>query len=340
MITTTPLSRRSRQIYLIAGNTALLFVLLDVGAHVGILAYQSAVRWMSDDLRFRFGGGAGFLQDTVTSPAVNVNRFGVRSNGDPSRPIAAIAGATWFFGGSTTFGVGVTDRETIPAQLESLVTSPVINFGVSGHGSSMENRLFGYYLRAGYRPSRAVFLDGVGETCQPDMFSEEMLRLTARVQGGYAWDPGRPVTFLANALLATMRGDTDARPPDTPASLLSCDTDGRRNALSTLIQRTLAERRSVCALYGVECRTFIQPFAGVHDNGALSNTPTTEVLQAMFPHLEPVWRAAGAEFVTDAVAAITETAWLDELHHTAAGSRAVATAISRRLAPQRASRKP
>jgi hypothetical protein len=340
-------------VYLIAGNTALFILILQFAAHAAIVSYQAVARRMvyerpnqwalqqSPDLTeaevqelwrltgwlpFRFGGGAGFLQDETTSRYLNINRFGIRSNGDPDRPMSALNNATWFFGGSTTFGFGVQDHDTIPAQLERLLGAPVINLGVRGHGSSMENRLFEYYLRAGYRPARAMFLDGINEICDPDLFSEEMTRLTERVQGGYRPEFGKPVVVLAEGLFEKLR-------PAEPTSTypLSCDHDGRVNPLRDIIARILAERASTCALYKVDCRTFVQPFAGVHgrhDDQAFLRSVEAREFRELFAHLEPVWRAAGATFVTTALDGVAGHPWVDPIHYNPEASLAIAKAIA------------
>ena len=57
----------------------------------------------------------------------------------------------------------------------------------------MENTVFVHYLRKGYRPSRVLFLDGVNETCEPELYDEEMRRIFDRAQEPYYWDAGGPL---------------------------------------------------------------------------------------------------------------------------------------------------
>ena len=356
--------RRWRTAYFILANTALLIVAVQLAAHAAITAYQAVARarlverppeWaytMSPHLTradveelwrltgwmpFRYGGAAGFLHERITSRFININGFGIRSNGDPRRPMSALQGATWFFGGSTTFGFGVVDSDTIPAQLEQMLGTPVINFGVRGHGSTMENRLFNYYLRAGYRPARALFLDGINEVCEPDLFSPQLARLTARVQQGYAWEFGKPVVFAATNLRRLFTAPD--RPPGRELAL-ECDDQGRRNPLSAIVARTLAERDAVCRLYGVPCQTFVQPFGGVHgrhDDRAFVNSVEAQELRDLFAHLQPTWQQSGARFVTTALDGVDRHMWVDEIHYSPEGSRLIAAAISRHVAsPERA----
>jgi hypothetical protein len=76
------------------------------------------------------------------------------------------------FGGSTTFGYGVADAETIPSSLQkelraSLKRVCVYNFGRGFYYSSQERILFSNLLAAGIVPDVAVFIDGLNEFYRP-----------------------------------------------------------------------------------------------------------------------------------------------------------------------------
>ncbi|MEY4093427.1 MAG: hypothetical protein RLZZ53_626 [Acidobacteriota bacterium] len=353
--------KRWRAVYITLINTALLIVLLQWGVHGAILAYQAMAQRMlyepplnyavralpdlsPDDLEdlwrvtgwmpFRFGGSAGFLHEQTTSKFVNINQYGIRSNGDPSRPIDALDNATWFFGGSTSYGFGVPDNQTIPAYLEQITGAPVINLAVRGHGSTMENRLFRTYLRAGYRPRRVVFLDGINEVCEPDLFSEQMKRLTIKAQEGYRWDFGAPVVFAFNTLANALMVKQPYEREEGPELALSCTDYGRFNRLGEIVERNLRMRQAACDMDNVPCHTFIQPFGGVHgqheDQRFLASHEARE-LQNLFRHLEPVWSASGATFVTNALDGVSSGLWVDEIHYSPVGNKLIAAAIARQL---------
>lgn len=357
---------RWRHVYWIAGNTALLVILVQWAAHGAILGYLAATRWIlyepppayayralselstqqvdelwriSRSLPYRFAGGAGFLHEHVSSTYLNVNQYGIRSNGDPSRSISSIDGATWFLGGSTSFGFGVPDRQSIPAYLEQITGEPVINLAVRGHGSTMENRLMRYYLRAGHRPKRVIFLDGINEVCEPDLFSDQMKRLTIRAQEGYRWDFGEPVKFGFNLLARLMTQERPYEREEGPERSLSCNDFGRYNQVGEIVLRVLDERAAACELDGIPCYTFVQPFGGVHgrheDQRFLASHEAQE-LQNLFRHLEPVWAVADATFVTNALDGLASGAWVDETHYSPAANRLIAAAIARQLRAQEA----
>ena len=74
------------------------------------------------------------------------------------------------FGGSTTFGYGVADSETIPSQLQKELRQQlpnrkiaVYNFGRSYYYSTQERVLYEQLLADGHRPHLALFIDGINE---------------------------------------------------------------------------------------------------------------------------------------------------------------------------------
>ncbi len=78
------------------------------------------------------------------------------------------------FGGSTTFGAGVADTETIPSALQRELRKQssrgvcVYNFGRGFHYSSQERAVFSTLLAAGHIPDAVVFIDGLNEFYHPN----------------------------------------------------------------------------------------------------------------------------------------------------------------------------
>src|SRR5262249_16264640 len=73
------------------------------------------------------------------------------------------------FGGSTTFGYGVPDDETIPAYLQQALRArgindvALFNFGVGNYYSTQERIAFLRLLTDGRSPEIAIFIDGINE---------------------------------------------------------------------------------------------------------------------------------------------------------------------------------
>jgi lysophospholipase L1-like esterase len=75
----------------------------------------------------------------------------------------------WMFGGSTLFGSGVPDMETIPSNLSRELNTAgsvcfvILNAGVEGYVTNQELILLMEALKTGQRPDLVIFYDGVNE---------------------------------------------------------------------------------------------------------------------------------------------------------------------------------
>ena len=101
---------------------------------------------------------------------VNVDENGFRwSKGQGRWPPDRGDPSVFVFGGSTTFGYGVPDDETIPSHLRDFLVSIlgrrvwVYNFGRGYYFSSQERALFEKLLLAGHVPEIAIFIDGLND---------------------------------------------------------------------------------------------------------------------------------------------------------------------------------
>ncbi len=283
-------------------------------------------------LQFRYTQEAGFVEEAMTSRFVNVDSHGIRSNGNGVRNIDRLQNTVWFLGGSTAFGYGVADHESIPAHLEQRLGRPVTNLSVRAHTSALENQLLNHYLRIGYRPSLAIFLDGINETCDTKMFGDQIDDVVVKAQDGYTWQFATPVLY-AHARISRKLKSMMGYGVDSAAPLeLECEGAGMRTPLRTLHARALAERDALCRLYDIDCRTVVQPFAGLHGRHDDLDREDREYMRGLFEHLEPVWREAGAVLVTDALDGFQRHAFVDNAHYSRDANRVIAEAIATRLA--------
>lgn len=351
---------RWRAARIIAGNTALLWWAIQFATHAGITIHQALdapsgyarlseparrnythmrpadvdeLLKITESLRYRYDPSATFVHESVSSRFLNVDDNGIRQN-HPGRNAGHLQEAIWLFGGSTTFGSGVTDEETVAAQLERLLGRAVINLGVRGNSALMENRLLGYYLRVGYRPTMALFLDGINETCQPDLFEDDVAALVVRAQEGHRWNFGVPVIYAASRIRRSINAFGRDEDDASARMSLMCSHDGGTNPLRVIHSRLLAERAATCALSGIECRTFVQPFPAVHgrhDDTTFVTSRDAAHLRDLFNHLAPSWRGGGATFVTDALDALDAHAFVDEIHYSRDANRAIAQSIASHL---------
>lgn len=283
----------------------------------------------------RYESWVGFGVAAHASKFLNVNEFGIRSNGEPRRDMQSIDNAIWFFGGSTTFGSGISDQETIPAQLEKALVKPVVNFGVPTFYSAQEDMLLAQYLKSGYRPALVLFLDGVNEVCDISEYQAEMKALFAKAQT-YTWDLSDVAKPMVVALARTraklgrlLNGGLDAPIGDR----LFCQNHGAKVPLRDVHSRTLAERESLCRSYAVECITLVQPFGGVHgrNEDPTYSADDRKSMRDQFLNLEPGWRAAQAVFVTESLDQLMKHAYIDDVHYSAEASKVIAKAIADKI---------
>ncbi len=112
---------------------------------------------------------------------IDANGFRVIKNQGPWPPNPS-AFNIFVFGGSTTFGVGVADDETIPSFLQEYAAAccktplAVYNFGRLGYFSTQEMLLFYRLLFSGAIPKVAIFVDGINDfhawAGEPDLTAE------------------------------------------------------------------------------------------------------------------------------------------------------------------------
>ena len=83
-----------------------------------------------------------------------------------------IENSTWFFGGSTMWGTGSSDKGTIPSIYNQLTNKNVKNLGGAGWVSRQSLNQLLNLLGDGHKPSEVVFYDGVndiGDGCRTEI---------------------------------------------------------------------------------------------------------------------------------------------------------------------------
>ena len=101
---------------------------------------------------------------------VNVSEHGFRvsKNQGPWPPKQSNLNI-FLFGGSTTFGYGITDDQTIASHLQEYLSNKlnrgvsVYNFGRGYYYSTQERILLEQLLTSGYVPDLAIFIDGIND---------------------------------------------------------------------------------------------------------------------------------------------------------------------------------
>ena len=111
-----------------------------------------------------------FKERSFSGKYINVSNDGFRvvKNQGPWPPDSNNLNV-FLFGGSTAFGYGVKDDESIPSNIQELISAKtnkkvcVYNFGRGNYFSSQERILYEKLLTLGYIPDIAVFIDGLND---------------------------------------------------------------------------------------------------------------------------------------------------------------------------------
>jgi len=124
---------------------------------------------------FQYAPYTMFREAASEGRLVNVHARGFRSNQSGGLfndwpPNKSNQGLTIFvFGGSTVFGYGLPDNETIPARLEyhlrarGLKEAKVYNFGIGSFTAIQEGILFQSLLSDNVAPDMAIFVNGLND---------------------------------------------------------------------------------------------------------------------------------------------------------------------------------
>jgi hypothetical protein len=260
------------------------------------------------------------------------------------------------FGGSTTFGYGVPDAQTIPSFLQEALASHtsrrvcVYNFGVGWYYSTQERIRFEKLLFEGHVPDIAVFIDGLNERrpSNKPAYSEEMARAFEQVRGferSHSPDRGNetkiywqralevcflrlPIGLVASHLRDRLAQSESGKPPNAA----DVDTQTVRWCNTFLANKFLIEQS--CRHFGVTPIFVWQPVPGYKYDLKynLFTEPIHRYLQQEFYSTMRALldqRPAEPHFVwcADLQQDRTEPLYLDHYHYTGAFAKDIADYI-------------
>ena len=271
---------------------------------------------------------------------VNVSEEGYRFSGNQAPwPPDPTKFTVFVFGGSTTFGYGVADHDTVPSHLQVHLRErldmpvAVFNFGRGFYYSTQERILFEQLLVRGYRPKLAIFIDGLNEFYHT---RDEPL-LTPRVRAHVE----APITSGLEELLRML-------PAFRAARRLAEWNESRRekatpnaNVVPGIIQRYLANKRIIEAVglaYGIRTLFVWQPVPTYkYDQAAhLFSVDGMHSLSADgYRGMAAVRETLGRNFLwcADIQEGRKEPLYVDQVHYTGAFSKAFALCIANSVMP-------
>ena len=291
---------------------------------------------------------------------VNVDEAGFRVSKDqgpwPPNPKAY---AVFLFGGSTAFGYGLPDDQSIASYLQEYVRANtsrdvrVYNFGRSSYTSAQERILFEELVRAGFVPDLAVFFDGLNEFAFPDGPAE-----TQRLRAVFDTKPGAvdhwrlvsslPMTRLARALRRAVVANGRRVDPQNlePAAALNDPKYDDPVVIARVIDGYFENRRMIEAVakeFGVDALFVWQPiplykYDLKYHVFATGDFGTNAFARHGYRYMERRVRegSLGTDFLwcADVQESLAEPLYVDKVHYTARMSRLVASLIGERIVEQ------
>jgi lysophospholipase L1-like esterase len=289
---------------------------------------------------------------------VNIDESGKRIHRPPGK---GEKGVVRFFGGSTTWGTGVDDDDTIPALFNALHPDwTVHNHGESGYYSRQELESLINSVHLGEPVDLVVFYDGyndVRELCRRDV------ELNGHGQQGQlaALLEPRPLLLpiFTNALgqLVQALREATGRVTIETSRCMEDPAYGDRVAAMTLANWQTA--RAVAARVGADFIAVLQPVAAIgrpnlshlaDDSFSLDDYATAQRNEhklgrgidhkIVYPRIQAAIRASGADWIFDETAAFDgdERVYTGPCHVTENGNAIIARRISAIAAPILAAR--
>ena len=216
---------------------------------------------------------------------VNVNENGFReSKNQGSWPPDEDALNIFLFGGSTMFGYGVLDDQTIGSHLQFLLEQKlnrkvrVYNFGRGDYYSTQERILYESFLTAGVIPDVALFLDGLNDfpnLANVPIFTNRFDHFFAENEPG-----GADLSFIFNSslgraamelksMMSELKRELDGHAQSDHDIPFEPDLDGEHklNPQDIVIQRYLKNKKIIEAIsksFGVTPIFVWQPIPNYH----------------------------------------------------------------------------
>lgn len=295
-----------------------------------------------------------FRERPSTGKFVNVHDAGFRiSSAGPGQgpwPVDPKNFNVFVFGGSTAFGYGVADDQTIASHMQELLNrrTPgkpfkrvcIYNFAAGFYYSTQERIQFQELLVKGHKPDAAVFIDGLNEFAADNLDGTAWSAATREYMDGVSNKPSKfffgkwfAQTPLGRAAGRLLKAGTGA----APSTVAATPTDDERARAA--IDRYLANvrvTRAIAAAEGVPAIFVWQPvpqyrydlkfhaFNESLNDGFIAIVKGHELMQAMPKPQDTLWLA-------DAQEPLKENLYIDRVHYAPKLNRLIAANIAEKM---------
>lgn len=280
----------------------------------------------------------GFREVPRDTKYVHVNEFGFRDKVSGNLFLDRLNGSIWFLGGSTTFGYGVSDTQTIPAFVEEITETDTVNLGRGYYFSEQENLVLSKLLNWGIRPREVIFLDGPNERCFIEQYQNEIGKLFSEAQSpftsvsAYIFDISKPSLELLQKFIGRFSLDMGPEDDQNPSrDNLECQISDREYPLKVMVASNLRVRNAICTAFDIKCTTFVSPFPGVHgvheDYNSLPADTRNEMKQK-YEHLTETYDNYGAVSLVSALDTSTAHSFIDGVHFSPDANKLIAKRLT------------
>jgi hypothetical protein len=250
----------------------------------------------------------------------------------------------FLFGGSTAFGYGLPDKQTIASYVQNELpensNTGVYNFGRGYYYSAQELVLFQNLLLQGYRPSVAIFLDGLNDlyfASDKPIFSDE---LTKYFSGDYATIQNIVIKGLQSMPLSQFikrllkLRDNSSATTDAQNIQLSADEIVKRYKGVQHMITNIAEA------YGIKVMFVIQPVPFYHTDTAqyffdTESFANTKLVTKGYELLNQAYvkgsLSPGTVWAADLGAKMESPGYIDSVHYSSYLSGTIATFLAGKL---------
>ncbi len=280
---------------------------------------------------------------------VNTNDAGFRYIKDQGPwPPSADNLNVFVFGGSTAFGMGLPDDQTIPSYIQEIANAEprkrsvrVYNFGVPNYTSTQELLLYMSLIREGHVPAVSIFIDGLNDSTSWKSFWDNEAALKSCVnesdRASHAFMKALSKLPMFR-LAAELRGsgnkndqvtntDGAAAPPGTSEFVLERWQKNKRfiEAVATAYKTHVLFVWQPVPLYKYDLKYHY--FSGGKTDGMQKIQPTS----AVYPKFDEIYRhgALGDDVLdlADIQEGRKENLYVDFVHYTAPFSKDIAARI-------------
>ena len=284
----------------------------------------------------------GFRESERHGKFVNVSSLGFRRN-SKTMPTDELliqerseSPYILFLGGSTSFGYGVADYQSIPAYVEAQLSNEerldvrVANFGRGYYYSKQENDLLEELLTKGARkPIAVVFLDGLNERCDIEVYQRQMKSIFAIASNArFSWSPSeyaKPFTYILNRLAdrAKKRVGVHVKKELTCPSKYSA-----KITLIDVFAKQLARRANICTANDLRCYSFLQPLPGYNNIHSAQTKESEDLFRHRVETLKPLFSKRPFFDLSSSLSSLKGHAFIDNVHYSAQANKAIAREIS------------